>query len=254
MAIIKGTVTPEASISGTVNVTKTVLAESNAEMIDARIGYNNEPFSTLGNAIRTQVLNLWNALEPLRTQIGSLWDAVNGKQPAGDYLTEETDPTVPAWAKAEVKPSYTADEVGATPKSHGTNTSNPHSVNYKQVGAVMMKKVWENASPTSTYTSQTVSVDLSDAEKVLIVFKPVNSSSMHFESVIPVGSQGQLFSILNMTSASDNAECTSRTANVSTTGVAFGNGYKKVLTGSTCSTEASRLIPVAIYAMKGVQK
>ena len=28
-------------------------------------------------------------------------------------LTEETDPTVPAWAKAAEKPSYTADEVGA---------------------------------------------------------------------------------------------------------------------------------------------
>lgn len=29
------------------------------------------------------------------------------------YLTEETDPTVPAWAKAESKPTYTAAEVGA---------------------------------------------------------------------------------------------------------------------------------------------
>lgn len=36
-------------------------------------------------------------------------------QPKGDYLTDftETDPTVPAWAKAATKPSYTADEVGA---------------------------------------------------------------------------------------------------------------------------------------------
>lgn len=29
------------------------------------------------------------------------------------FLTEETDPTVPAWAKAENKPTYTAEEVGA---------------------------------------------------------------------------------------------------------------------------------------------
>lgn len=35
------------------------------------------------------------------------------------YLTEytETDPTVPSWAKAETKPSYTASEVGAMPSS-----------------------------------------------------------------------------------------------------------------------------------------
>ena len=29
------------------------------------------------------------------------------------YISEETDPTVPAWAKAETKPTYTASEVGA---------------------------------------------------------------------------------------------------------------------------------------------
>ena len=34
------------------------------------------------------------------------------------FLTEETDPTVPAWAKAETKPTYTASEVGAAAKSH----------------------------------------------------------------------------------------------------------------------------------------
>lgn len=36
-------------------------------------------------------------------------------QPAGNYLTQETDPTVPAWAKELTKPTYTADEVGALP-------------------------------------------------------------------------------------------------------------------------------------------
>lgn len=45
--------------------------------------------------------------------ITGLEDALAGKQPTGTYLTEETDPTVPAWAKAETKPSYTATEVGA---------------------------------------------------------------------------------------------------------------------------------------------
>lgn len=31
------------------------------------------------------------------------------------FLTAETDPTVPSWAKASTKPSYTASEVGAVP-------------------------------------------------------------------------------------------------------------------------------------------
>lgn len=36
-----------------------------------------------------------------------------GIQPKGEYLTEETDPTVPQWAKENTKPTYTASEVGA---------------------------------------------------------------------------------------------------------------------------------------------
>lgn len=32
-----------------------------------------------------------------------------------NYLTSETDPTVPSWAKEETKPVYTANEVGAIP-------------------------------------------------------------------------------------------------------------------------------------------
>lgn len=38
-----------------------------------------------------------------------------GGRPAGAYLTQETDPTVPAWAKQPDKPAYTAAEVGAMP-------------------------------------------------------------------------------------------------------------------------------------------
>lgn len=45
--------------------------------------------------------------------ITGLEAALDGKQPTGSYLTEESDPTVPAWAKEEKKPSYTAQEVGA---------------------------------------------------------------------------------------------------------------------------------------------
>ena len=40
-----------------------------------------------------------------------------GIQPAGNYLTEETDPDVYEWAKAETKPTYTAEEVGAEPEN-----------------------------------------------------------------------------------------------------------------------------------------
>lgn len=44
-----------------------------------------------------------------------------GAQPKGNYLTSETDPTVPQWAKNPTKPTYTATEVGAD--SSGTAES-----------------------------------------------------------------------------------------------------------------------------------
>lgn len=46
-------------------------------------------------------------------QIESLKEELAEKQPAGNYLTEETDPTVPEWAKQTSKPTYTASEIGA---------------------------------------------------------------------------------------------------------------------------------------------
>lgn len=60
---------------------------------------------------------------------------------ANTALQEETDPTVPAWAKAEAKPSYTAAEVGALPST--TSIPQPTSVNPKAPGTA--------APGTSTY-------------------------------------------------------------------------------------------------------
>lgn len=40
---------------------------------------------------------------------------LDGKQPKGEYLTAESDPTVPDWAKMPQKPRYTAQEIGALP-------------------------------------------------------------------------------------------------------------------------------------------
>ena len=59
--------------------------------------------------------------------ITGLEDALAGKQPTGTYLTEETDPTVPDWAKQPEKPSYTADEVGADPSGTAASQVSAHN-------------------------------------------------------------------------------------------------------------------------------
>lgn len=73
-----------------------------------------------------------NFAATVATEIGKKVDKVDGKGLSTNDFTdeyktkldglenitfEETDPTVPAWAKAENKPTYTADEVGALSKN-----------------------------------------------------------------------------------------------------------------------------------------
>ena len=50
------------------------------------------------------------------------------KNGTGGGITAETDPTVPAWAKAEEKPTYTAAEVGADPSGTADQAINTHDV------------------------------------------------------------------------------------------------------------------------------
>ena len=59
--------------------------------------------------------------------ITGLEDALAGKQPTGTYLTEETDPTVPDWAKEPTKPGYTALEVGADPSGTAAAQMSVHN-------------------------------------------------------------------------------------------------------------------------------
>ena len=57
---------------------------------------------------------------------------------------DETDPTVPAWAKAASKPTYTASEVGAVPTSrtvNGKTLSANITLSASDVGAATMNEV-----------------------------------------------------------------------------------------------------------------
>lgn len=53
-----------------------------------------------------------SSVEGLQTALNSIPTLVSELENDSGYLTEETDPTVPAWAKEPTKPSYTKDEVG----------------------------------------------------------------------------------------------------------------------------------------------
>lgn len=54
-------------------------------------------------------------------------NAASTYQPKGNYITDESDPTVPSWAKSPTKPTYSASEVGAIAKG-GLKTINGQSL------------------------------------------------------------------------------------------------------------------------------
>ena len=62
--------------------------------------------------------DLRERVEDVKSDVENKYTKPANGIPAADlaetYLTSETDPTVPAWAKTANKPSYTASEVGAT--------------------------------------------------------------------------------------------------------------------------------------------
>lgn len=97
-----------------------------------------------GTSDHSKLKNRDAAYQHPMSAITGLVDALAGKQPTGDYLTEELDPTVPEWAKQPQKPDYTAQEVGALPATtHIPSTA--ADVNAEPSGAVAQHNVSDAA-------------------------------------------------------------------------------------------------------------
>lgn len=86
-------------------------------------------------------------------------DLVNDSGFIADYT--ETDPTVPAWAKAPTKPTYTASEVGALPNNTSIPTKTSDLTNdsgfitsYTETDPTVPS--WAKASTKPTYTADEV--------------------------------------------------------------------------------------------------
>ena len=80
------------------------------------------------------------------------------------YLTQETDPTVPAWAKSKNKPTYTADEVGAAKKKHTHNVSD-----------ITDMPEWAKAENKPVYTAS--EVGLGNVDNTADIDKPISTAT-----------------------------------------------------------------------------
>ena len=122
----------EAAVGG-VDVTEYV-----NERVDALIGGASGTFDTLGE-IETAVKNKVDKVSGKGLSTNDFTNAYKSKVDSALQSYTETDPTVPAWAKAEKKPTYTASEVGAVPTTRTVNgkaLSGNITLNATDVGAL----------------------------------------------------------------------------------------------------------------------
>lgn len=107
-----------------------------------------EAFRKLICSIRDKLNNHKHSI----TDVDGLDDLLNN----GGIAVEETDPTVPSWAKEPTKPTYTADEVGALPNT----TSIPTKVSELQNDSGYLSKIpseYVTETKLGEHTSNTVS-------------------------------------------------------------------------------------------------
>jgi hypothetical protein len=104
----------EASVGG-VDVTELV-----TEKVAEVVGTATESFNTLGE-METAIKNKVDKVDGKGLSTNDFTNADKAKLNSALQSYTETDPTVPAWAKASNKPSYTASEVGAVPTTRTVN-------------------------------------------------------------------------------------------------------------------------------------
>ena len=111
--------------------------------------------------------------------------------------------------------------------------------------------VWENASPGSEFDEQTISLNLSNAMFVTIEFRTTSTGTARPTVVIAIGKTGNLNWLANAT-ANYEVLLISRNATVSSTGIAFGKGYRKNISSTEASENNASAIPTRIYVTRGM--
>lgn len=111
-----------------------------------------------------------------------------------------------------------------------------------------MELIWENDSPTSVFTAQTISIDLSGYDAIMIVGDGYANSSDHTKTtgaspLYPIGYVGQWVSSSNYSKV---AEGGIRVISVDKNGITFSEAYS----ASSFNLNDAYGIPLKIYGMK----
>ena len=105
--------------------------------------------------------------------------------------------------------------------------------------------LWTNASPTSAFAAQTISIDLSAYDFVMVVYQHWTSSDVNNSAFCRVGQYGRLLS--------HDYTLAYRDYHPETTGIYFNVGLVvATYNNSNVTQNTSGVIPLQIYGIKGV--
>ena len=127
---------------------------------------------------------------------------------------------------------------------HANPTANMHAASKQYVDNLhKMDLLWENASPSSAFPEQTISLDLSKYSVVVISCKVKDSSptAKHWSFVLVDGEDGRIIS--------PSETIAQRIVTVTTEGITFEKG-KIWSGGSSAETSNVYCIPLQIYGIK----
>lgn len=134
--------------------------------------------------------------------------------------------------------AVTTESLGITPES---------------IGAMSMDLLWENASPTSEFAAQDITVDwIQDYSMYIVGFKMNTNSGYHTWNILTRGDTGIMHDQINAITDDYPILFVARTTLLSTNGyIRFGDSYSRNVSGAV-NVVNTRLIPIAIYGIKGV--
>lgn len=131
---------------------------------------------------------------------------------------------------------------GTLPIARGGTGASSAEQALLNLGGMKATKLWQNASPTSDFTAQTISLDLSGYDAVEIVYRTVTDDDGHLSTgMIPKGLSGRMWYMTT------SERVLHRAFTVKTNGVEFKAATN---TGSVPATKVC--VPYIIYGIKGV--
>ena len=149
------------------------------------------------------------------------------------YITgyTETDPTVPSWAKAASKPSYTASEVGAVPTSRKVNgkaLSSDVTLSASDVGALSADSL-----PEAIDTALAQAKASGEFDGTSVTVKSVSESTADGGSNVVTFSDGKTLTVKNGSKGTDGTNGTNGTSvTVSNVSESTASGGTNVVTFS----------------------